>query len=340
MGDRREPFTEDYVARVVESLDLPDETPRDIVLCPGHSNELAEVRFEDGRVLMVKRARFPEMAARFETDRAAARLLHEGTELVAPRYLPVAAEEAEAPILAYWRISCPTLEDLWPGLADDDRVTALRNWGVLVRHIHRVGLPSHGPLLEARRGNRSLPGFLDADLKARLRPAVREAWPAGAPVLDRLIETVPAMPASARQAPAVLVHNDLFAANLLCEEDDAQVRCVGVLDLEDAFSGPAEADLARTEILHGPLFGQAWSGRWFERILEGYGMPPNRFLIGLFRAYHLINMGLHAAATGLAAHAETVARAAARETAAVGSGRRHRDVLAGGVGAGPAEGRA
>ena len=42
-----------------------------------------------------------------------------------------------------------------------------------------------------------------------------------------------------------------------------------MLDFEDSIAGPVEADLAKTEVLHGPLFGRPLAGDWFTRVLEG-----------------------------------------------------------------------
>jgi aminoglycoside phosphotransferase (APT) family kinase protein len=327
-SDRQEPFTHDYVKKVLAVLeDVPDEPPREIELNTEHSNDLAEVWFRDGRMLMIKRARYLEMAPRFETSRVASRLLNEQAGIVAPDPLELSEDELGEPVLAYWKISNPTLAELWPEIGGAGRTAALQSWGALMRRIHQVQLPGHGPLLEAREAPRPLEDFLRSDVEERLRPAAEGVWPAGVRALDRLAESVPTIKARSEANGAVLLHNDLFTANVLCEREEDRIDCVGVLDLEDAFAGPPEADLAKTEILHGPLFNRPWEGFWFERILEGYGDDPDPRLIAFFRAYHLLNMGYHAAATGLEAHAEEVAHAAAREIKAMESGRRHREVV-------------
>jgi len=123
----------------------------------------------------------------------------------------------------------------------------------------------------------------------------------------------------------VLIHNDLFAANLLCEgTPERDVVCAGVLDFEDAFSGPPEAELAKIAVLHGPLFGQPWSEDCMSDIVAGYGAPLDDFISAYFRVFHLLNMGYHAAATGLVAHATEVLGACRRELLLLGTWRGER----------------
>lgn len=60
--------------------------------------------------------------------------------------LPLPDGLDERPVEAYWRISLPTLEELWPGLSPAEREGALRSLGGLIRRVHDVRLPGHGPL--------------------------------------------------------------------------------------------------------------------------------------------------------------------------------------------------
>lgn len=293
--------------------------PQSVLRRAEHSNQLAEVRFADGRTLVVKRAPGRWAFERFAASRAAAGLLRRRAGILAPRHLAVPEELDECPVEAYWRIPLPTLDELWPDLPPRARRRALRSWGRLLRRVHEVELPGHGPIPEAARRPASLGGFLRRDLGERLRPAIAGVWPAGLPTLDALSGLVPGVAARAGAGGGVLVHNDAHMGNVLCEveEEKEEVRCVGVLDLEDAFGGPAEADLARTGVLHGALFGRPLPDPWFERLRAGYGAGLDAFVLGFFRVYHLVNLGFHAALQGLEPHADEVARVAAAEVGAL-----------------------
>ena len=117
----------------------------------------------------------------------------------------------------------------------------------------------------------------------------------------------------------MLVHNDLHMGNVLCAEQGRGIRCVGVLDLEWAIAGPPESDLARVQVLHGALFGQPLDGPWFEAVLAGYRDPLDAFALTFYRAYHLLNLGYHAALAGHDGHAAAVRRTVARELAGLRS---------------------
>lgn len=327
-----ESLTEEDVEAILARLEgIPDPaTTGPIRIHDKHSNYLAEVPFADGRRLMIKRARYAELAMRFRVSRTVARLLRERTGIVAPDYLPLQDAPDHPPTLVYWRIPLPTLEHLWPDLPGERRVETLRSWGVLIRHMQEVRFPGHGPLLEATVAAQTLAAFLRADLVDRLLPSARGAWPAGVPAIDGLVGLLDRVDRRFGRRGGVLVHNDLFTANVLCEpQDDGRLACVGVLDLEDAFAGPPEGELAKTEILHGPLFGRPWTEPYFDEILRGYDAPLDPLLVSFFRAYHMANMGFHAAVVGYDAHADEVARACRMELDAAGSGDAHRDVLAG-----------
>jgi aminoglycoside phosphotransferase (APT) family kinase protein len=325
---RLPPQSASSVRAVLARLGLTSEADTAmIVLNEEHSNSVAEVRLPDGRMLIVKRARYLEMAERFDTARAVSLLVHEHTELLAPRYFEVPDEPGEPPVLVHEWIPNPTLEDIWPELDVPVRERALHETGRLLRRIHRVPIAGHGMLPESLTGGTTLLCFLEADLLGRLGPAIAARWRRATKSVDRLYDAFAEVLASREDPPAVLVHNDLFAANVLCAGADADLHCAGVLDFDDAFAGPIEADLAKTEVLHGPLFGRQLRGAWFEYVLEGYGDDPDAVLIALFRAYHLLNMGYHAAVTRLHAHATEVAGAVERELDRWEAGERHRVVL-------------
>lgn len=113
----------------------------------------------------------------------------------------------------------------------------------------------------------------------------------------------------------VLLHGDPHHGNILWEGTGRGMRGVGVLDLEAAWAGPPEADVAVAEVLHGPLFGQPLPEGWTEAFRRGYGSPLDPAALAFYRAVHLGNLGYHAALTGMGAHAAHVL-AAAKEAAA------------------------
>ena len=282
-----------------------------------YSNELVEVAFDDGRVLMLKWTRHLQLLpVALRTAQLAARLLREVAEMPVPEYVELPGRPGEAPVLAYWRIPHPTLKEVWPSLGDAARRKAVSEWGALLRRMHMVHLAGHGPLLEAQQIERTLGDFLRDDLQDRLRPAAQVDWPAGAEVMDLLLAWLPEAEARA-ESHARLLHGDLHQANVLCDHAGDDIQVIGVIDLDEAWAGPPEAELARIEVLHGPLFGQPLPGSWFELLVEGYGSALDGHLLGFFRAYQLLNLGYHAAVTGLEAHADDVARAAEAEANAL-----------------------
>lgn len=320
--ENAERFVDAVLAALEEELD--DAEPREVSCREEHSNDIAEVDFADGRTLMVKRAAYPEAAERFRVSRLASELLRKRAGVVAPRHLDLPLRLDSHPVEAYWRIPYPTLRRRWPELGEAERTAALRDWGRLLRRMHTVRLPGHGGLPDATGRPLELAEHLAIDLEDRLRPAVDGAWPHGAKLVDRLLDAVPRVEPRVRNDAAVLVHNDVWTGNVLCRVERGGLRCVGVLDLEDAFAGPPEAELAKTQVLHGPLFDHELDGPWFERVLEGYDAPVDRGALAFFRAYHLLNMGYHAATMGYEAHARDVARTALEEIDALGSADRDR----------------
>jgi aminoglycoside phosphotransferase (APT) family kinase protein len=286
--------------------------------CAGH-NDVRELRVPGGRSLIVKRARHAWAAPCFRAARLAARLLRRRTGIVAPDHVPAPEVIAGRAIEAYWRLPLPTLRELWPRIPDRMRERTLRSWGELLRRVHSVKLQGHGPLEQDARTAPSLAVFLAGDIGERLAPAAAAAWPRGAALARTLAASVPDLARRVGDRPPVLVHNDLHMGNVLCAEQGRGIRCVGVLDLEWAIAGPPESDLARVQVLHGALFGQPLDGPWFEVVLAGYRDPLDAFALTFYRAYHLLNLGYHAALAGHDGHAAAVRRAVARELAGLRS---------------------
>lgn len=276
--------------------------------CSG-SNAVYRLGFAHGDDLIVKIASHPELVRGFAPERAAARLAREAG-LLAPDHLPTPPAPDGIAFVAYPRIGLPTLAELWPRLSWQ-RPGALASWGALMRCLHEIRLPGAGPLPEALSGGRTPSTFLREDLERRLAPSVRFDWPEGVPALDALGEAAGRRSGRLDARGVVLNHGDLFAPNLLCDAE-GPVHCVGLLDLEDALAAPPEADLARTELLHGPLFGSPLPQGWFDLVLAGYGGDVDRELIVLFRAYHLFNMAYHCAITGNPGYAGVLAGELAR----------------------------
>lgn len=317
------PFPEKLIDSLLTDLDAQtaEAEPCGLTVSEEYSNDLAEIRFSDGRTLMVKRARARWAAPRFDASRRAAKLLRERCGIVAPEHFPVPIGPDRLACHAYWRIPLPTLKDVWPQIPPRLRPDVLRSWGELIGRIHEPTLPGFGPFERIARTPSPLAAFLEDDLVRRLGPAVTDVWPEGLEALQQLIEAIPAVAARAGDT-AVVVHNDMHMENVLCEVGSAAVRCVGVLDLEAAFAGPPEADLAMAEVLHGRLFAQPLEPEWLEPVLEGYGRPLEPRILAFFRAYHLLNLGFHAALVGHEEHARDVARAALQEVHALKLARR------------------
>lgn len=271
-----------------------------------HSNDLAEMRFDDGRTLMVKRGRYDWAAARFENSRAASNLVREHARLAAPEPVDVPSAGDEQPLQAYWRVDLPTLSELWPDLDDEQRTIALRSWGAMLRRLHQVRLPAWGSV-RAGDTHESLADHLSADLSDRLLPAVYGEWPDAAWYVEQLASAVPGLSAAIGDRSPVLVHGDIHMGNILCHPDPAEPVCVGLLDLETAQGGVVESDLAIAEVLHGPLFEQHLDHPgWREVVETGYGAGTNPHLAAFFRAYHLANLGFFSALVGDDEHAALV----------------------------------
>jgi aminoglycoside phosphotransferase (APT) family kinase protein len=296
------------VAAAVAAVEArwPEARPVSVEACERHTNARVEIRYDDGRTLVVKSAADEWRRQRFAASRAACGLLLRRTGVIVPEPIPIPRAVTLPPLEAYWKIHLTPLADAWSTLDGTVRPRALRSWGELLRRIHRVRPRGHGPFPRAEREPGSLEAHLTADLGERLLPAVRCTWPQAVPSVDALVAAAPRI--ASRAGEPVLLHGDPHQANVLCEVSGRRVRCVGVLDLEAAWAGPPEADVAVAELIHGPLFTPLPSG-WSAEFRRGYGEPLDPAALTFFRAVHLANLGYYAALTGLHAHAAEVLRA-------------------------------
>lgn len=290
----------------------PLRPPVSVERCERRTNARMEVRDADGRTLVVKIGDEEWRRQRFAASKSACGLLLRRTGIVVPEPLPLDGTRPHPPMEAYWKIEAPTLAEVWPRLDGPARGRALRTWGELLRRVHRVRPRGHGPLPRAERQPGSLESHLSADLGERLLPAVRQTWPRAGDCVERLADAVPAI--AARAAEPVLLHGDPHQGNVLCRPHGRGYRCVGFLDLEAAWSGPPEADVAVTELIHGSLFAPLPPG-WTEEFRRGYRASLDAASLAFYRGMHLANLGYHAALTGLDAHAADV-HAAIRATVA------------------------
>lgn len=296
----------DWVARHEDGARMLD------VSFAQHSNDVAEIRFDHGRTLMVKRGRYDWVAGRFANARAASDVLREEAGLEAPEPLDIPPEIDERPLEVYWRIDVPTLAQLWPSLDESERAHALRTWGAMLRRVHAIRLSGWGPLSGGQR-HPSLRRYLEADVHHRLMPAVYGEWPEAGGAVEALARAIPRVVGRAAGRWPVLVHGDVHMGNILCDPEGDAPSCVGLLDLEAATTGLPESDVAIAEVLHGPFFNQALPAGWDRPVLEGYGQPLNPYVLRFFRAFHLANLGFFSALVGDAEHAVEVGRALTAE---------------------------
>lgn len=302
----------DHIDRSVEGAVLSR------VLWDGaHSTEVFELRFTDGRSLMVKRARHGWARARFAASKRAAALLRERTDIVAPTPIDLPEDLDERPLQAYWRIDHPTLGAVWNDLAVEDRRSAMRSLGSLLDRLHGVRVEGWGRLEEeVGTGGADLREFLESDIGERLLPAARGMWPRAVRSLEALRERIPELSQRIGPRPATLVHNDIHTGNVLCTlrpDGSERIRCIGLLDLDSAVSVPAESDAASLEVLHGPHFEQHLPKPLRDRVWRGYGRTLDPWALVFFRALHLSNLGFYSALVEHHEHAGRVVEALTAE---------------------------
>jgi aminoglycoside phosphotransferase (APT) family kinase protein len=306
----------DWARNAIEqvALQVPSKARVNVRRVSGSSNEMIEVSFGGERKLMLKRGQHDWSHDMFATSERAAELLDTRTDITAPRPLSLPAEASSDPLQAYWRIPLPTLGGLWPEMDPWNRQRALESLGRLLTRIHQIRLPGWGHLPRLERGSNALERFLHQDLAERLLPAVRALWSGGAAPIEELIGRIPAAVADGGSR-AVLSHGDMHIQNVLCDERDGEIECVGLLDLDNARAAPPEWDIASFQVLHGAHFEQQMDERERSALVRGYARSLNPVLLAFLRAYHLSNLGFASALADDHFHAGIVADALAHEVA-------------------------
>lgn len=301
------------VSAVLDQVYLREtDPPVEIRRTVGYCNELIEVQLSGGDSLILKRARFDWGSARLSASRAAASLLRRRTGVVVPSHLDIDNDALGRAIEAYWRIPLPTLKEVWATIPEKRQPQALRSWGALMRRIHKATPGRYGALHDAGDEHR-LERLLHADLNGRLRPALECVWPDAVSALGYLLNRIDRIGDLLATRPAVLVHNDFHMGNVLCEQRPRSIRCVGVIDLESAWAGPAESDIAQLQVLHGPAFGNPLPEDWFTHFARGYGSELDEELLSFFRILHILNLGYFAADSGWVGHVRDLEAELARE---------------------------
>lgn len=301
------------VARHLSEVDNGDSSPdiSEILSLSGYSNKVLRLYLADGQSVIIKRSQYEWAGPRFESARRATELVNREGSVIAPEHILLENDATSKPTLVYWFLPMPTLKALWPDLSPSQRAKAVRSLGHLLKKVHQIKVDQYGALAGEKDFN-SISAFMENDLCERLTPAIWGQWPDAGPLADHLAHLAAGLPDDEAGIP--LVHNDLHLDNILCEADDEDIRCVGLLDWEASGGGRLESDLASAIILHDPLFAEeSGKGDWeedFDRyLIEGYGETPNPEFLRFFKVYHLLNLGFFSALSGDDWHARRVADA-------------------------------
>lgn len=278
----------------------------------GFSNNLVRFSFEDGRKIIIKQSQYDWARPRFNSAKNASKLIRRRSSVIAPKHITIPEEVVKYPTIAYWYLPYPTLRELWPKLSPKQKKQASKSLGRMLRKVHQITVGKYG-LINEERSYRSAADFMFSELHDRLKPSIAAYWPEVLPMVDRLIEIAEKLPDNVNNA--ALVHNDIHLGNILCNVQDDEVQCIGLLDLEEATGGIWESDLASAMTLHHPLFfSSKLQGSRLEKleqsIVEGYEKEPDPKLLRFFRIYHLINLGYFSAMNDDHQHAKRIGKKA------------------------------
>jgi aminoglycoside phosphotransferase (APT) family kinase protein len=164
-------------------------------------------------------------------------------------------------------------------LAKDQRVSAYRQIGQLLREFHRIPMEAFGyigasGILTAHSTNYA---YLSFQFDRKLKEFTDRGGAAG---LARQIAAHASKRADLLRECSypVLCHNDLHAGNVLAEITEGDVRLSGVLDFEGALAGDPLMDVAKALYY---LDAQAK-----DAVLEGYGDPGRQRWQQTLDLYH------------------------------------------------------
>lgn len=307
------PFSSDFIHWLKSTIGGEKKINITDIFSPkGFSNNLVRLTFDDGRKLVIKQSQYDWAQPRFDCACNASQLVSQQSAIVTPRHINIPKEVVDYPTMAYWYLPYPTLKELWPELSLEQKKQASKSLGSMLRKMHQIEVSNYG-LLQKEHSYRSLSSFMLSELRERLKPAIAAKWPDVLPMVNRLIKIAENLPD--RENNANLVHNDMHLGNILCNENNGEIKCVGLIDWEEAGGGRWEADLASAMTLHHPLFfSSKLKGNRLENfgqcIAEGYGKKPDSKLLRFFRLYHLIDLGFFSAMNEDYQHARRIGKKA------------------------------
>lgn len=272
----------------------------DVVEFKGHSNTIHRFQQGEDHYFILKQSDFSWAHQRFMSARQASSLLRNHTDIISPDYVSIPEGTFQKPTLVYRYLPHSTLDEVWPRLTSSQRNKAIISLGGLLRKMHQIS-PDRFGLLTEKSSYSSLSSFLTAELQERLKPAMAGEWPDGIPLTNKLLKFVEGI--SEKKQPSSLVHHDLHLGNVLCKENARGMECIGFLDFEEAKSGCWESDIAKSIVLHHPMFFEngekhKWINGFGDRLIEGYERDPDPLLLNFFKIYHLLNLGLFSAMNG------------------------------------------
>lgn len=260
--------TRDQAQQVLLAAGIDSQVAATSLLGHGVKSVVSRIELEDAEPLALKVFLRGGHTMR---EHSAYRLLGEHS-LPMPRMLHGVAESGEFPF-GYALITMAPGEPLnlnFGGLQRDRLLEVYRGVGALQAAMHRTagsgfsdlgGMPvdRDNARFMSRRIDFALATFLTHGGSTRLAGRLEDFF---ADASGRF----------AQSAASVLCHGDLHPGNIFVTGDGSSLAFQGVIDLEEAFTGDAVMDLART-IQTCPLPGKDLTAA----LLDGYGGKPEGF---------------------------------------------------------------
>ncbi|MBJ7355125.1 MAG: aminoglycoside phosphotransferase family protein [Thermoleophilaceae bacterium] len=277
-ADGPAPASRDQAQVVIDAAAIDARVIATSALGGGAKSVVTRVELESGEPLALKVFTRGGNTAR---EHSAYRLLGDH-QLPIPRMLHGAAETPEFPF-GYTLLTMAPGAPLNINLAGLDRsrlVEVYRGVGEFQAALHRTAGPGFA-ILSDERVDRDNAEFMARTFNVELGTFLAHG---GSPRLAGRLEAY-FDDASARfaQAPAaVLCHGDLHPENIFVAGSLDELAFLGVIDLEEAFTGDPVMDLART-LQSCPFPGDDLTAA----VLEGYGGKPEGF-DALFDAYFVL----------------------------------------------------